>query len=57
MTGLGVLCLVAGLWVALAFPPRPNEERDRATVVLGWVLAISAVLLLGTATLDAPTQT
>jgi len=25
--------------------------------VLGWVLAISAVLLLGTATLDAPTQT
>ncbi|HWN35454.1 MAG TPA: hypothetical protein VNP03_22075 [Pseudonocardia sp.] len=57
MNGLGFICLGVGLWVALSFPPRPDEDRDRATVVLGWVLAISAVLLLGTATLDAPTQT
>ncbi|HEX4247273.1 MAG TPA: hypothetical protein VH008_05360 [Pseudonocardia sp.] len=56
MNGLGLICLAVGLWVALSFPPRPGERRDRATVVLGWVLVVVAVVLLGTATLDPPTQ-
>jgi hypothetical protein len=56
MNGLGLIGLAVGLWVALSFPPRPGEDRDRATVMLGWVLVIFAVLLLGTVTLDPPTQ-
>ena len=57
MNGLGVISLAVGLWFALSFPPRPGEGRDRATVLLGWVLVIFAVLLLGTVTLGPPTQT
>jgi hypothetical protein len=56
MNGLGIVCLGIGLWVALSLPPRPIEERDRTTVALGWVLVIFAVLLLGTVTLEPPTQ-
>lgn len=56
MNGLGIVCLGLGLWVALSLPPRPAEERDRTTVALGWMLVIFAVLLLGTVTLEPPTQ-
>jgi hypothetical protein len=54
--GLGVIGLVAGLWIALSFPPQPDGGRDRTELVLSWLLVVFSVLLLASATLEPPAQ-
>jgi hypothetical protein len=53
---LGVIGLVAGLWIALAQPAGPGVRRSAYPVRLGWLLVGISVVLLLTGTLAAPTR-
>jgi hypothetical protein len=51
---LGVIALVAGLWIALAQPPGPGRSAYPAR--LGWLLVGLSMVLLLTGTLSSPSR-
>lgn len=54
--GVGVIGLMVGLWVALSAPRRRTGQQDTSTVVLAWLLAALAILLLLTSLLARPSD-
>jgi hypothetical protein len=53
---LGVIALVAGLWIALAQPPGPGVGRSTYPARLGWLLVGLSMVLLLTGTLSPPSR-
>jgi hypothetical protein len=53
---LGVIGLVAGLWIALAQPAGAGVGRSAYPARLGWLLVGLSVVLLLTGTLSAPSR-
>lgn len=46
MEGLGLIGLVAGLWVALPTERLVDGRRDGTLIVLGWLLAAASLVLI-----------
>jgi hypothetical protein len=53
---LGVIALVAGLWIALAQPPGPGVGHSAYPARLGWLLVGLSMVLLLTGTLSPPSR-
>ncbi|GAA5168592.1 hypothetical protein GCM10023321_62910 [Pseudonocardia eucalypti] len=43
---MGLIGLVAGLWVALPTERLVDGRRDRTLIVLGWLLAAASLVLI-----------
>jgi len=54
VNAIGVLALLAGLWLALTPKGHPAVEEDPTMRGLGWVLAAVSLLLVLTGTLAPP---
>jgi len=46
MAELGVLGLIAGVWVALTHRSSVRGQSDRLLATLGWILAVLSALLI-----------